>query len=119
MKYIHHIFETGIFSAMIASAIAAVSKYYIPDKDSGVNVGRYPLVTTAKKKVFWQQRHPLPKYYGTYHMTIILKFKEYLGKNETLSLRKLSFKTLLLLVFSTLSRYCLVYRTNQNLMFCV
>ena len=53
MKYIHHIFETGIFSAMIASAIAAVSKYYIPDKDSGVNVGRYPLVTTAKKKVFW------------------------------------------------------------------
>ena len=46
-------FETGVSHAMMASAIAAVSKYHIPDKDSGVNVGRYPLVTTAKKKVFW------------------------------------------------------------------
>ena len=61
MKYIHYIFETGIFSAMIASAIAAVSKYYIPDKDSGVNVGRYPLVTTAKKKGFLVTKTPTPK----------------------------------------------------------
>ena len=30
----------------MASAIAAVSKYHIPNKDSGVNVGRHLLVTT-------------------------------------------------------------------------
>ena len=52
-----------------------------------VNVGRYPLVTTAEK-VFWQQGHPLPKYHGTYDVKIVLKLIENLGENKTLSLKQ-------------------------------
>ena len=58
MKFICLVYNTRVSHAMTASAIAAISKYHIPDKDSGVNVGRHPLVTTAKK-AFWQQP-PLP-----------------------------------------------------------
>ena len=49
VKFIHHKYVTGVSHAVMTSAIAAVSKYHIPDKDSSVNVGRHPLVTTAKK----------------------------------------------------------------------
>ena len=48
VKFICHMYDTGISHANVASAIAVVSKYHIPNKDSGVNVGRYPLVTTTK-----------------------------------------------------------------------
>ena len=34
-------FDTRVSHSVMASALAAVSKYYIPDKDSGVNVGRH------------------------------------------------------------------------------
>ena len=83
-------FETGVSHAMIVSAIAAVRKYQILDKDSGVNIGRHPLVTTAKKAL-WQQRPPLPKYHSTYDVEIITRLIENLGEKEALSLRKLSF----------------------------
>ena len=49
MNFIHHISVIRVFHAVMTSAIAAVSKYHIPDKDSSVNVGRHPLVTTTKK----------------------------------------------------------------------
>ena len=42
-------FETRVSHAGMASEIAAVSKYHIPDKDCSVNVGRHLLVSTAKK----------------------------------------------------------------------
>ena len=75
VKFICQKFESGVSHAVMASAITTVSKYHIPDKDSGVNVGRHPLVSTAKK-AFWQLRLPLPKYHGTYHMKIVLRFIE-------------------------------------------
>ena len=42
-------YVTRVSHAIMISAIAALSKYHIPDKDYGVNVGRDPLVTTTKK----------------------------------------------------------------------
>ena len=98
-------FETIVSHAVIASPIATVSKYHIPDKDSGVNIGRHPLVTTAKK-AFWKQRTPLPEYHGTYDISLVSGFRENIGENENLTLGELSVKTAFLLVFSTVSRYC-------------
>ena len=62
------------------------------------------LLVAAAKKAFWQQRPPFQRYHSTYDVRIILI--ENLGKNETLSLKQLSFKTVFLVAFSTLSRYC-------------
>ena len=59
------------------------------------------------KKAFWQLRPSIPRYHGTYDVSIVLRFIESFGENETLTLRQLSEKTTFLVTFSTLSRYCL------------
>ena len=88
VKFICHLYNIGVFHKVMASAIAAISKYQITDKTSGINMGKHPLVTTAKK-IFCQQRPPLPRYHGTDDIRIVLRFIE----KETLSLKQLSFKT--------------------------
>ena len=60
------------------------------------------------KKAFWQQRPPIPRYHATYDVSVILRYIESLGENETLSNKQLSEKTAFLVAFSTLSRYGLV-----------
>ena len=52
VEFIHHLFNFSVLYAVKASAIAEVSKYHITDRDSGINVGRLPLVAAAKKKLF-------------------------------------------------------------------
>ena len=66
------------------------------------------------KKAFWLQRPPIPRYNGTYDATIVLRFIESLGENEMLTLKQLSEKTAFLVVFSTLSRYCLVSHLTES-----
>ena len=53
--------DSRFFYEVMASYIAAVSKYHITDRDSWINVGRYLLVVAAKK-AFTQQRPPLLRY---------------------------------------------------------
>ena len=105
-------FKSRVPHALMASAIAAVSKYHIPDRDSGVTIGRHPLVYSTKK-AFWQLRPPLPKYQGTYDMKIVLRFIEKLGENRTMILKQLSLKTAFLVVFYLL-KVQLVQRLNHN-----
>ena len=71
-------FKVGFSQAVIASAIAEVSKYHINDKYYGI---KQILVTTAKE-AFWQKRPPLPKYCGTYNIRIVLRFIEKLGEKK-------------------------------------
>ena len=75
-------------------------------------VGQHPLVIIAKK-AFGQLKLPIPRYHGTYNISIILRFIESLGKNKTLTLKQLSEKTAFLVVFLTLSRYCLDLTLDQ------
>ena len=93
----------------------AISKYHVVDKRTGSPIGQHSLVTMAKK-AFWQQRPPIPRYHGTYDVSIILRFIESLGENETLTHKQLSEKTAFLVAFSTLSRYCLVFSLDQNVL---
>ena len=97
---------------VVLTVISAISKYHIVDKNTGNTIGQHPLVDTAKR-AFWQLRPPIPRYHGTYDVTIILRFIESLGENKTLTLKQLSEKTAFLVVFSTLSRYCLVLSLDQ------
>ena len=91
---------------MLNNSLSAISKYHIVDPTTWRTVGNHPLVSTAKK-AFWQLKPPIPKYHGTYDVTIILRFIDNLGQNETLTLKQLSEKTVFLVAFSTLSRYCM------------
>ena len=90
---------------MLNTSLSAISKYHIVDATTGRTIGNHPLVSTAKKS-FWQLKPPIPRYHGTYDVSIILRFIENLGQNGTLTLKQLSEKTVFLVAFSTLSRYC-------------
>ena len=92
---------------MVSTAVSAISKYHVVDKDTGIPIGQHSLVTMAKK-AFWQQRPPIPRYCATYDVSVVLRHIENLGQNELLTLKQLSEKTAFLVVFSTLSRYRLV-----------
>ncbi len=92
---------------MVCTAVSAISKYHVVDKDSGTPIGQHSLVSMAKK-AFWQQRPPIPRYRATYNITVILRHIENLGQNESLTLKQGSEKTAFLVAFSTLSRYGLV-----------
>ena len=50
----------------------------------------------------------IPTYRATYDFSVVLRHIQNLGQNESLSLKKLSGKTVFLVAFSTLSRYGLV-----------
>ena len=83
MKFIRHLFETNVSWSMVLTAILAISKYHVVDKNTGAPIGQHPLVTTAKK-AFWQQRPPIPRYNKVYDVTIVLRFIESLGEIELL-----------------------------------
>ena len=112
VKFIHHLHVSKVSWSVALTAISAISKYHIVDKNSGNLVGQHPLVSIAKK-AFWQLSPPIPRYHGTYDVTIILRFIESLGENEILTLKQLSEKTAFLVAFSTLSRYCLVLSLDR------
>ena len=105
IKFIRHLFEMKVSCSVVSTAISAISKYHVVDKDTGIPVGQHSLVIMAKK-AFWQQKPPIPRYHGTYNVTIILRFIESLGENETLTLKQLSEKKAFLVAFLTHSRYC-------------
>ena len=107
VKFIRHLHDSGVLWSVFLTAISAISKYHDIDTNTGSPIGQHPLVITANK-AFWQLRPPIPRYHGTYNVTIVLRFIESLGENEILTLKQLSEKTAFLVAFSTLSRYCLV-----------
>ena len=107
VKFIRHLLGSKVSYSVVSMAISAISKYHMVYKDTGIPVGQHSLVIMAKK-AFWQQKPPIPRYHATYNISVLLRYIESLGKNETLSNKKLSEKKIFLVVFSTLSRYGLV-----------
>ena len=104
VKFILHLYDSGVSNSVVGTAVSAISKYHIVDANTGLTMGQHPLVSTAKK-AFWQLKPPIPKYHGTYDVNIVLRYIENLGQNETLTMKQLSEKTVFLVAFSTLSRY--------------
>ena len=84
VKFVCHLYNSGISWSVVRTAISAVSKYHIIDANIGNTIGKHPLVTTAKK-AFWQLKPLIPRYHGTYNINIVLRFIENLGQNETLT----------------------------------
>ena len=104
VKFICHLFDSGVSRSVVRTAVLTISKYHIIDANTGNTIGQHPLVTTTKK-AFWQLKPPIPRYHGTYDINIVLRFIENLGQNETLTLKQPSEKTAFLVEFLTL--YCL------------
>ena len=78
IKFICHLFESKFSFSIVNTAVSAISKYHVVDKDTGIPIGQHSLVSMAKK-AFWQQRPPIPRYCATYDVSVILRHIENLG----------------------------------------
>ena len=66
-------------------------------------MGQHPTVTRLLKGVF-HDRPPLPRYSSTWNVQLVLDFLGALGKNEDLTLKHLTWKTVMLLALTRPSR---------------
>ena len=73
VKFIFNLYITSVSYAVIASAISAVSKYHITDKNTYLTVGKHTQVTHTMES-FWELRPPLPKYQNKNVVQIVLRF---------------------------------------------
>ena len=105
VKYIRHMFEKGSGYSTINLHHSAISKNHVGF--SGQPIGSHPLVRQALKSVF-RQRPPLPKYTHTFNIEPVLKFLS--TPNTQLTLKQLTMKTLLLTIYSSLSRVSSINR---------
>ena len=105
VKYIRHRFEEGVSYSTMNLAKSAISKFhcFLP---GNVPVGSDQLVQKAMKS-FFKQRPPLPKYQNTFDVTMVMRYVMDMGPAAALDLKCLTYKTLFLVAFSTLSRYWL------------
>ena len=84
VKFICHLFEAKVSCSVVMTALSAISKYHVVEKNTRTHVGQHSLVAMAKK-AFWQQTPPIPKYHATYNISVVLRYIESLGENETLT----------------------------------
>ena len=49
VKFIHHLFEAKVSWSVVLTAISAISKYHVVDKNTGTPIGQHSLVSVAKK----------------------------------------------------------------------
>ena len=72
-------------------------------KINGVNVGQHPLVCQVMKGIF-QKKPPLPRYSASWDVSKALIYIKSLGSNESMSLKQLSEKLVLLLALTSAER---------------
>ena len=101
VKYVRHLYETGSAYSTVNFHRSAISKFH--SGYGGSAIGSHSMVSQAVKAVF-RLRPPLPKYRATFDITIVFTYLLGLPDNADLSLKQLTFKTLFLLICSTLSR---------------
>ena len=102
VKYFRKLYTDGVQFRTINVVRSAISKFHIGL--DGMPAGQNVLVKQTLKAIF-RLRPPLPRYTETFDMKKVLTFtKQILGNNEALTHRLISFKCLLLLSISSISR---------------
>ena len=112
VKYIRSLFEEGAEYSTVNLHRSAISKYH--QGFNGQPIGIHPLIRQAIKSVF-RQNPPLPKYKLTFDAKIVFDYISGLPHNSQLSLKVLSHKTLILLIYSTLSRVSSLQRIGPDI----
>ena len=76
------------------SAISSVH-----EKVDGHDVGKHPLVVLMLKEIY-HDRPPLPRYTCTWNVQMVLNYLDSLRDNDTLSLKQLTWKVIMLLALT-------------------
>ena len=101
VNFLAQLFAEGYSYNSLNSYRSAISSVH--EKVEGLNVGQHPLVTRLLKGAFNDRPH-LPKYSSTWDVQVVLDHLHSLGKNETLSLKHMTWKTVMLLALTRPSR---------------
>ena len=101
VKFLRGKFESGVTYQTICYYRSAISKFHVGHGTE--TIGNHPLVKKAVRAAF-RGRPPIPKYKKTYDISPVLSYIASLHPLESLNLKKLTFKTMFLLSFSSLSR---------------
>ena len=111
VKYLRHLFESGAEYSTVNFHRSGISKFHVGI--DGISIGEHPLVSQAVKAVF-RLRPPLPKYQSTFDMVPVLAYVQSLPTTG-ISLQLLTFKTLFLTIYSSISRVSSVARLGPSL----
>ena len=101
LEFLCDLFDKGLRYSALNSARSALS--CILDLSDGVKFGSHPL-TVRLLKSFYNQRPPMARYSSIWNIDIVLDYLRELTPLGSLSLKLLSFKTVMLLLLCTCSR---------------
>ena len=101
VNFLAYLYREGYQYRSLNSYRSAILSVH--ERIDGYSVGQHPLVTRVMKGVF-NDRPPLPRYTSTWNVQSVLAHVSSWGANESLSLKKLSLKTVMLLALTRLSR---------------
>ena len=111
VKYVRHLYEAGAEYSTVNYHRSAISKFHVGVQ--GIPMGEHPLVSQALKAVF-RLRPPLPQYKSTFDIVPVLAYVRSLP-TASIPLKLLSFKTLLLAIYSSISRVSSMARLAPSL----
>ena len=101
INFLAELFKDGYQYRSLNSYRSAISA--IHSKVDGQSIGQHPLVTRMLKGAF-NERPPLARYSTFWDVGIVLNYLRDLGANETLSLRLLTLKSVMLLALTRPAR---------------
>ena len=111
VKYVKHLYEEGAKYSTVNGHRSAISKFHVGVH--GIPMGEHPLVSQAVKAVF-RLRPPLPQYRATFDIVPVLAYVRSLP-TASIPLKLLSFKTLLLAIYASISRVSSMARLAPSL----
>ena len=111
IKYLRTKYEEGASYNTINVHKCAISKVHVGF--NGIPIGKHPLVSRAMRAAF-RLRPPIPKYRQTYDIVPVLNYVASLEPLNSLSLKLLTYKTIFLLITSTISRVSSIARLGAE-----
>ena len=101
VNFLAHLYKEGYQYRSLNAYRSAIASMHIPIE--GVSIGQHPLVSRLLKGAF-QSRPPLPRYQGTWDVSVVLHHIGGHQLDQSLSLKELSLRTVMLLALTRPSR---------------
>ena len=111
LDFLTELYEKGFTYSAINTARSALSSFV--QLDDGSSVGKNPLISRLLKGVF-QSRAPKPKYSEVWDVQIVLSYLKTLHPVDSLRLKDLSFKFLMLLLLVSGQRGQTIHMLDLN-----
>ena len=97
-NFLAYLFKEGYKSRSLNSFRSAISSVH--DPVDGIEVGKHPTISRLLKGAY----HSRPRYTSTWNVQVVVQYLDGLGPSDSLSLKQLTFKLVMLLGLTRPSR---------------